>query len=169
MASNLRELVTRVKECELNELSSLELMFEHIASVHHYIYYASAQDRTTAEYKEQCAYYFVLIIAYLARANALNDVLFTGLDNIDEAIKYSTAETGIEYKDVNRKVATYEMLGELANITWHFSAGSEPIVEEYRLRVVMLTLACALNYEVRSTTDANLADLVEEFLTKRGK
>lgn len=169
MASNLRELVARVKECELSELSSLELMFEHIASVHHYIYYVSAQDRTTAEYKEQCAYYFVLIIAYLARANALNDALFTGLDNIDEAIKYSTAETGIEYKDMNRKVATYEMLGELANITWHFSAGSEPIVEEYILRVVMLTLVCALNYEVRTTTDANLADLVEDFLTKRGK
>ncbi len=70
---------------------------------------------------------------------------------------------------MNRKVATYEMLGELANITWHFTVGSDPVVEEYKLRVVMLTLACALNYEVRSTTDANLADLVEEFLTKRGK
>lgn len=169
MASNLRELVARVKECELSELSSLELMFEHIASVHHYIYYASAQDRTTAEYKEQCAYYFVLIITYLARVNALSEVLFIGLDNIDEAIKFSTVSTGIEYKDMNRKVATYEMLGELANITWHFTVGSDPVVEEYKLRVVMLTLACALNYEVRSTTDANLADLVEEFLTKRGK
>lgn len=169
MASNLRELVSRVEACELSELSSLELLFEHIASVHHYIYYASEQDRTTAEYKEQCAYYFVLIITYLARVNALSDVLFIGLDNIDEAIKFSTAATGIEYKDVNRKVATYEVLGELANITWHFSIGNDPVVEEYKLRVVMLTLACALNYEVRSTTDANLADLVEEFLTKRGK
>ena len=169
MASNLGELASRVEACELSELSSLELLFEHIASVHHYIYYASAQDRTTAEYKEQCAYYFVLIITYLARVDALSDVLFIGLDNIDEAIKFSTASTGIEYKDVNRKVATYEMLGELANITWHFTVGSDPVVEEYKLRVVMLTLACALNYEVRSTTDANLADLVEEFLTKRGK
>jgi len=169
MASNLGELVSRVEACELSELSSLELLFEHIASVHHYIYYASEQDRTTAEYKEQCAYYFVLIITYLARVDALSDVLFIGLDNIDEAIKFSTAATGIEYKDVNRKVATYEVLGELANITWHFSIGNDPVVEEYKLRVVMLTLACALNYEVRSTTDANLADLVEEFLTKRGK
>ena len=169
MASNLGELVSRVEACELSELSSLELLFEHIASVHHYIYYASEQDRATAEYKEQCAYYFVLIITYLARVNALSEVLFIGLDNIDEAIKFSTASTGIEYKDVNRKVATYEMLGELANITWHFTVGSDPVVEEYKLRVVMLTLACALNYEVRSTTDANLADLVEEFLTKRGK
>lgn len=169
MANKLSELVPRVKACELNELSSLELMFEHIASVHHYIYYASEQDRTTAEYKEQCAYYFVLIITYLARVNALSEVLFIGLDNIDEALKFSTAATGIEYKDANRKVATYEVLGELANITWHFTVGSDPVVEEYKLRVVMLTLACALNYEVRSTTDANLADLVEEFLTKRGK
>ena len=169
MASNLGELVPRVEGCELSELSSLELLFEHIASVHHYIYYASEQDRTTAEYKEQCAYYFVLIITYLARVDALSDVLFIGLDNIDEAIKFSTAATGIEYKDVNRKVATYEVLGELANITWHFSIGNDPFVEEYKLRVVMLTLACALNYEVRSTTDANLTDLVEEFLTKRGK
>lgn len=169
MASNLGELVPRVEACELSELSSLELLFEHIASVHHYIYYASEQDRTTAEYKEQCAYYFVLIITYLARVDALSDVLFIGLDNIDEAIKFSTAATGIEYKDVNRKVATYEVLGELANITWHFSIGNDPFVEEYKLRVVMLTLACALNYEVRSTTDANLTDLVEEFLTKRGK
>lgn len=169
MASNLRELVSRVEACELSELSSLELLFEHIASVHHYIYYASEKDRTTAEYKEQCAYYFVLIITYLARVDALSDVLFIGLDNIDEAIKFSTAATGIEYKDMNRKVATYEVLGELANITWHFSMGNDPVVEEYKLRVVMLTLACALNYEVRSTTDANLADLVEEFLTKRGK
>lgn len=169
MANKLSELVSRVEACELSELSSLELLFEHIASVHHYIYYASAQDRTTAEYKEQCAYYFVLIITYLARVNALSEVLFIGLDNIDEAIKFSTAATGIEYKDMNRKVATYEVLGELANITWHFSMGNDPVVEEYKLRVVMLTLACALNYEVRSTTDANLADLVEEFLTKRGK
>lgn len=169
MANKLSELVPRVKACELTELSTLELIFEHIASVHHYIYYASEQDRTTAEYKEQCAYYFVLIITYLARVNALSEVLFIGLDNIDEAIKFSTVSTGIEYKDVNRKVATYEMLGELANITWHFTVGSDPAVEEYKLRVVMLTLACALNYEVRSTTDANLADLVEEFLTKRGK
>ena len=111
----------------------------------------------------------MLIITYLARVNALSEVLFIGLDNIDEAIKFSTASTGIEYKDVNRKVATYEMLGELANITWHFTVGSDPVVEEYKLRVVMLTLACALNYEVRSTTDANIVDLVEEFLTKRGK
>ena len=169
MASNLGELVSRVEACELTELSTLELLFEHIASVHHYIYYASEQDRTTTEYKEQCAYYFVLIITYLARVNALSEVLFIGLDNIDEAIKFSTAATGIEYKDVNRKVATYEVLGELANITWRFSIGNDPVVEEYKLRVVMLTLACALNYEVRSTTDANLADLVEEFLTKRGK
>lgn len=169
MANKLSELVPRVEACELTELSTLELIFEHIASVHHYIYYASEQDRTTAEYKEQCAYYFVLIITYLARVNALSEVLFIGLDNIDEAIKFSTAATGIEYKDVNRKVATYEVLGELANITWHFSMGNDPIVEEYKLRVVMLTLACALNYEVRSTTDANPADLVEDFLTKRGK
>ena len=167
MANKLSELVPRVKACELTELLTLELIFEHIASVHHYIYYASEQDRTTAEYKEQCAYYFVLIITYLARVNALSEVLFIGLDN--EALKFSTAATGIEYKDANRKVATYEVLGELANITWHFSIGNDPVVEEYKLRVVMLTLACALNYEVRSTTDANLADLVEEFLTKRGK
>ncbi len=57
-------------------------------------------------------------------------MLFIGLDSIDEAIKFSTAATGIEYKDVNKKkVATYEMLGELANITWHFTVSNRPIVK----------------------------------------
>ncbi len=38
MANKLSELVPELKR-ELTERSSLELMFEHIASVHHYIYY----------------------------------------------------------------------------------------------------------------------------------
>lgn len=169
MASNLRELVERARECQFSDLDSLELMFEHIASVHQYIFYASDKERETAEYKEQCAYYFVLMMQYLAEADAFSANMFEGLDHIDEAIAHAKSVSGIDFKDVNRKVCTYEMIGELANVTWHHMNGMADLADEYKLRIAMLSLVCTLNYEVRTTTDANLADLVEDFLTKRGK
>ncbi len=48
---------------------------------------------------------------------------------LTKQLKFSTAATGIEYKDVNKKVATYEMLGEDLQTSWHFTVGNEPIVK----------------------------------------
>lgn len=169
MASNLRELVERARECQFSDLDGLELMFEHIASVHQYIFYASDKERETAEYKEQCAYYFVLMTQYLSEADAFSANMFEGLDRIDEAIAHAKSVSGTDFKDVNRKIYTYEMLGDLANATWNYVNGTADLADEYKVRIVMLSLMCTLNYEVRTTTDTNLADLVEDFLTKRGK
>lgn len=164
MEESYKTLALKCMAVRFEGLDSMQDIFGAIASAQQYIYETTPQVRDMVEYKEQCAYAFVLLIIYLKSANELTDNVLTALDKLDgEKLEVSTPS-----ESITRIMDMHELTGELAGITKNIVAGKLEHVQGYHMRVVVLSLMFMLAIEASLKTGESLYTMVNKFLLTRG-
>ncbi len=165
MANKLSELVAELKRVSLQSYPRLSWCLRAYCILFTTILLRFGTRPYNGRIQRTMQHYFGTSITYLARCRCIKRV-FIGLDNIDEAIKFSTAATGVNIRCKTRK----SLLMRWVNCKHHmaFTVGNRPGSQKNTSYVLSCSVACALNYEVRTTTQCQSC-VSWRFLNKRGK
>lgn len=169
MTTNYVDLIERAEGLDFSEADTLTEIFKRIVTTTQYIYTADDIAVTSQTYRIQAAYCFVLLVLYLRRVDALTPAVMTGAEYLGVAPDVIDEHVGDSYRSINRIVDVWELIGELASITSKLVKNQVEQVQAYHLRVVMLSLMYMLATEVTIHTTDTLANMIDEFLTERGK
>ena len=169
MSTNYVDLIERAEGLDFSEADTLTEIFKRIVTTTQYIYTADAAVAASKMYRTQAAYCFVLLVLYLRRVDALTPAVMTGAEYLSVAPEVVDEHIGENYKSINRIIDVWDLIGELAGITSKLVRKQVESVQAYHLRVVMLSLMYMLATEATICTDDTLANMIDEFLTERGK
>lgn len=164
MEENYKTLALKCMAIRFEGLTTAQDIFGAVASAQQYVYETTPQVRDMVEYKEQCAYTFVLLVLYLHYANELTDNVLEALDKLNgEKLEFS-----VPSESITRIMDMHELTGELAGITKNIVAGKLEHVQGYHMRVVVLSLLFMLATEASLKTGETLYTMVDNFLKTRG-